>query len=82
MGRVRRPAAAKKAGPSRRLGTRAQPIINVRWDDAKAYVAWLRRVTGKAYGYSTEAEWEYAARAGSTTAYAWGDDIKKDASDG
>jgi formylglycine-generating enzyme required for sulfatase activity len=57
-------------------GTR--PVIYVSWRDAQAYVAWLSRMTGKAYRLLTEAEWEYAARAGTTTAYSWGDDIKKD----
>ena len=38
-----------------------QPVINVSWDDAKQYVAWLSRVSGKPYRLLTEAEWEYAA---------------------
>ena len=54
------------------------PVINVSWDDVKAYVAWLSKMTGKHYRLLTEAEWEYAARARSTTAYFWGNDIKKD----
>jgi formylglycine-generating enzyme required for sulfatase activity len=52
-----------------------RPVINVSWDDAKLYVAWLSRVTGKPYRLLTEAEWKYAARAGTTTTYSWGDDI-------
>ena len=58
-------------------GRGRQPAINVSWDDAQRYVAWLRRVTGKPYRLLTEAEWEYAARAGTTTAYYWGDEIGK-----
>jgi formylglycine-generating enzyme required for sulfatase activity len=52
-----------------------RPVINVSWNDAKVYVAWLSRLTGKEYRLLSEAEWEYAARAGTTTRYYWGDDI-------
>jgi len=50
------------------------PVINVSWNDAKQYVAWLSKVTGKEYRLLTESEWEYAARAGATTPFSWGDD--------
>jgi formylglycine-generating enzyme required for sulfatase activity len=53
-------------------GRGAQPVINVSWDDAKAYVAWLSRFTGKAYRLLSEAEREYIARAGTTTPFWWG----------
>jgi formylglycine-generating enzyme required for sulfatase activity len=58
-------------------GRGRRPVLNVSWDDAMAYVAWLCRKTGKAYRLLTEAEWEYATRAGSATAYYWGDAIGK-----
>ena len=51
-----------------------QPVVCVSWDDAQAYVGWLRGVTGLAYRLPSEAEWEYAARAGSGTRYHFGDD--------
>lgn len=50
------------------------PVINVSWGDAKLFVAWLSRLTGKEYRLLTEAEWEYAARAGANTRYSWGDE--------
>jgi formylglycine-generating enzyme required for sulfatase activity len=52
-----------------------QPVINVSWDNAQLYVAWLSEVTGKPYRLLTEAEYEYATRAGTRTEYPWGDDI-------
>ena len=56
-------------------GRGIRPVINVSWEDAQAYVAWLSSQTGEQYWLLTEAEWEYVARAGSDTAYSWGDDI-------
>lgn len=56
-------------------GRGTRPVINVSWHDAQQYVAWLSKRTGKTYRLPSEAEWEYAARAGTTTAYSWGDEI-------
>jgi formylglycine-generating enzyme required for sulfatase activity len=56
-------------------GRGRQPVINVSWDDAKAYVAWLSRKTGKPYRLLSEAEREYMARAGTTTPFWWGASI-------
>jgi formylglycine-generating enzyme required for sulfatase activity len=53
-------------------GRGKRPVIDVTWDDAKAYTSWLSRKTGKRYRLLSESEWEYAARAGTTTTYAFG----------
>ena len=53
------------------------PVINVSWYDATAYAEWLSKKTGEIYRLPTEAEWEYAAQAGTTTNYWWGDNIGK-----
>jgi formylglycine-generating enzyme required for sulfatase activity len=50
------------------------PVACVSWNDVQAYLDWLSRSTGRRYRLPTEAEWEYAARAGSQAAYPWGDD--------
>ncbi len=52
------------------------PVVCVSWEDARGYVAWLKQRTGKNYRLLTEAEWEYAARGGTQTAYFWGSDVK------
>jgi formylglycine-generating enzyme required for sulfatase activity len=59
-------------------GRGARPVINVSWDDAnREYLPWLNGKTGKIYRLLSEAEWEYAARAGATTTYSWGNDVGK-----
>ncbi len=57
------------------FGRGRKPVINVTWYDAKRYAAWLSKMTGKTYRLPSEAEWEYAARAGAETLYSWGDEI-------
>ncbi len=57
------------------FGRGTRPVINVTWDEAEHYAQWFSKMTGKPYRLLTEAEWEYAARAGTTTAYFWGDEI-------
>jgi len=54
-------------------GRGPRPVINVSWDDAAGYAGWLSRKTGAHYRLPSEAEWEYAARGGTGTAYWWGD---------
>ena len=56
-------------------GMGQQPVVNVTWDDAQRYAAWLSLMTGKSYRLLSEAEWEYAARAGTSTEYFWGQEI-------
>lgn len=60
-------------------GRGRRPVINVSWDDANAYAAWLSSETGRHYALPSEAEWEYAARSGTATAFAWGDTARDSA---
>ncbi len=56
-------------------GRGRRPVINVSWDDAQAYVAWLSRRTGHVYRLLSQTEWEFAARAGAATPFYFGDAI-------
>jgi formylglycine-generating enzyme required for sulfatase activity len=53
-----------------------QPMRDVSWDEAQLYLKWLSTVSGKPYRLPTEAEWEYAARGGTTSRYWWGEQMK------
>lgn len=56
-------------------GRGRRPVVDVSWEDARLYVQWLNSKTGGEFRLPTEAEWEYAARAGSTAARYWGEKI-------
>jgi formylglycine-generating enzyme required for sulfatase activity len=51
-------------------------VVNVSWNDAMEYAAWLSQQIGRRYRLPSEAEWEYAARAGTETKYWWGNEMK------
>ena len=59
-------------------GRGSRPVMRVSWDDAQQYLRWLSGRTGKRYRLLTEAEWEYAARAGTTTPFSFGSTIRPD----
>jgi formylglycine-generating enzyme required for sulfatase activity len=56
-------------------GRGSRPVINVNYSDAIAYTKWLTKKAGKKYRLPSESEWEYAARAGTTTQFYWGNEI-------
>jgi formylglycine-generating enzyme required for sulfatase activity len=68
----------KQKPDDRGLGRGRRPVTDLHWDDARGYAAWLSQKTGQTYRLPTESEWEYVARAGSTTTYPWGKTVEKD----
>jgi formylglycine-generating enzyme required for sulfatase activity len=71
--------ACKRYRPGDRgWGRGMRPVINLWWDDARAYVAWLSEKTARTYRLLSEAEREYVARAGTTTPFWWGDTISSE----
>ena len=71
-------AAGCSHKPETDWGRDQKPVVSVSWEDAKTYVAWLSRITGKNYRLLSEAEWEHAARAQTTSSYAFGDKLTAD----
>jgi formylglycine-generating enzyme required for sulfatase activity len=63
------------AAPDQGWGRGDRPAINLSWTDAKDYIAWISKETSQKYRLPSEAEWEYAARGGTATAYGWGKDV-------
>ena len=60
------------ASEEKNLGGANQPVVNVSWEDAASFAEWLSSQSGETYRLPTEAEWEFAARAGSTQSRFWG----------
>lgn len=78
-GQYRQFLTATRSGELRKfdISDNSLPVYAVSWDEAEAYVTWLSRETGHYYRLPSATEWEYAARAGTSTTYNWGNDLGK-----
>ncbi len=65
-------ATGRKKPKSNGWDRKTHPVVDVSWDDALAYTRWLSKQSGMRYRLLSEAEWEYVARAGTTSSYWWG----------
>lgn len=70
-------ATGRKLPSDTGWGRGKRPVINVSWQDAVDFTAWISQKTGKKFRLPSEAEWEYAARGGSSGRFPWGDDLGK-----
>jgi formylglycine-generating enzyme required for sulfatase activity len=68
-------AGGCRGAPRMAVAEDSTPLHGASWDDAQQYIAWLSASTGRKYRLPTEAEWEYAARGGTTTRYWWGNEV-------
>lgn len=73
---IRKGCTFRPSDPTRARGR--EPVTNILWDEAKEYVEWLSRATGRPYRLLSESEREYVARAGTTSAFWWGDAFAED----
>lgn len=70
-------ATSKRPPDDAQFGRGKMPVINVTWEDANAYAHWLSQQTGMNYHLPSEAQWEFASRAGTSTTYFWGTDVNQ-----